>query len=277
MKVITPMKRFSSNLTELKNILDKDFKVIELNKSSPKYNRYADSWTKMGEKRGVDSDYILIFQEKNTKISFAFVFTFLNLLPQDHYVLGSIKPQGTNISIENSLPMSLNDFNNNLKKFISFLNTNNQILPAQVLNEFSNIFLEFKIDLDAEVKKIEENVELIKKQIKDETNWQEKVINRDKKEKELKKILRSIDEEINDSEDQKELKKLTLRMKELQKIISNKKDELLSKNKVAKKEKELIIANQEIRKIEASISMKVEESFKKENPFAVKRLKNKIK
>lgn len=65
---MTPMKRYSTGITILKNNLNSITFKKELTKTASKSNHEG------GMTKGVDSDYILIFKDKYSESSFALVF-----------------------------------------------------------------------------------------------------------------------------------------------------------------------------------------------------------
>lgn len=126
----TPMQLLKHHINVLKKSLNNCFDNFNLQKSSPKYNPYRNDYYAGGDSLGVDSDFILIFKEKDGYSSFAIIFDYMDKEVKDWNITISYKPinvdhnpyvnqdkekKELNKNIISSLTLSVPDFKETLK------------------------------------------------------------------------------------------------------------------------------------------------------------------
>lgn len=234
MDKMTPMKRFSSNIQEMRENLKSHFKKITLNKSEPKYNRRDYTMTK-----GVDSDFILIFSEPRKEISFALAFDYVGLDAKEQKVTASIKKGKSNDEIELSQTMllpefkeKLNEFNKSFKEVFTTENTTMQLTPVSITNKFSEIFLEKKLDLEKELQQKQESLNKIFETISKELKIPEARKAKSLAIENLTKAQEEVKKQITQSEDFKILMDLKKQVNDLERKLSTKTASLETSMKV---------------------------------------------
>lgn len=154
-KDMTPMKRLSTGINTFRSHVTPFFKEVSLNKSAPKYNPNAWSSGYNSYSKGVENDFIMIFNNPGLDPSFAIAFTYINLPESECKVEVSIKKGKDNNSIVTSGEMSVEDFRvklNEINKAFqekSYLKNRDE---TSVLEKVSEIFLSQTYDLKSEIK-----------------------------------------------------------------------------------------------------------------------------
>ena len=275
---MTPMKRFSGNIQEMRENLKTHFKEISLNKSEPKYNRKDYTTSK-----GVDSDFILIFSEPRKDISFALAFDYIGLDAKEQNVTASIKKGKTNTEIESSQVMLLpefkekiNEFNKIFKEIFTTVNTTMQLNPVSIMNKFSEIFLEKKLDLEKELHQKQEDlnelIETVSKELKiPETRKAKKLAIEN-----LAKAQEEVKKQITQSEDFKTLMDLKKQVHDLEKKINTKTASLETSLKVRDLKKESDNTNESLIIKEYELEKKVASELSKMPKIIQKKLKPKF-
>lgn len=228
MKKITPMKKLSPIMDEIKSQLQYQFDIITLNKTKAKYNPIDYQYSK-----GVDSDFIIIFRFKalhklKENLSFAFSFDYKNREENKEIMQVTIKYGQENNKIYPSSELDFTTFKDELKKFNKELKDMEKI-NINVIDKVKEIF---HIEPQKKQKEIQDFLNNLQNKLKEK----KKELQLENLEKELQESQKDyvncftiIEKEIKESEEQKNIVRLE---KEL--IIAQKNLEIL-KEKIAKK------------------------------------------
>lgn len=228
MKKITPMKKLSPIMDEIKSQLQSQFDIITLNKTRAKYNPINYQYSK-----GVDSNFIIIFRFKalhklKENLSFAFSFDYKNREENKEIIQVSIKYGQENNNIYSSSEMDFTTFKDVLKKFNKELN-NMEKIHMNVIDKVKEVF---HIEPHTKQKEIQDFLNNLQNELKEK----KKELQLENLEKELQESQKEyvncfsiVEKEIQESEEQKNIIRLE---KEL--MIAQKNLEIL-KEKIAKK------------------------------------------
>lgn len=162
---MTPMKRLSNGINQLRNHVKVFFKEVNLNKSAPKYNPYAWRDGDSSYSKGVENDFIMIFSCKGLEPSFAISFTYIDLPVESQRIEVSIKKGKDNKSIVTSGEMTLEDFRlklNEINKTFeekSYLKNRDE---TTILETISEVFLKQTYDLKGEIKQAEKDIKKLR-------------------------------------------------------------------------------------------------------------------
>lgn len=266
---MTPMKRYSTGITTLKNNLNSICEKTELNKTAPKSNYDG------GYSKGVASDYVLIFKDKFSDASFALVFEYIGLPADKQRVVGSVKLSNDD-SIKNSFNMTLEEFKTNLNalnKDMDSARTNRMKVDfgfPQALALFSSHMLKEVIDLASDLKSATSDVgKFLSKKLKELENegLDEKIT---AAEKSLDKAQRAINKKIADSPLTAERAQLIDRIKEIDKQLKIDRQSLISKADIVGKQQAVVDTRKALADKQAEISKDVDEQLEK-YPVAVRK------
>ena len=211
---MTPMKRYSTGLQNLKMHLNSISRKTELNKSASKRD-YDGDYSK-----GVKSDYILIFKDIHSETSFALVFEYMDLPTDKQRVVGNIKTDDN--SIKSSYTMTLEDFKSNLNALNKDLNisiTKGKFDFPEAVSLISKHMLKEVIDFKNDLKKANSTVSrFLTSKLKelDRDGYEEVISNA---EKTLDKAQRAVAKKIADSPLTIEKKALVERLLELDRLM----------------------------------------------------------
>lgn len=221
-KDMTPMKRYSINMQELRSHLKPFFSELTLNKSKPK-NYYAGGVS--SDNAGVESDFILIFSDKTKNVSFALSFTYIDLDVSQQTVQASVKSSKSNDDIESSESMTLDEFKVKINSFNKWLVENNvkhsktTRPPLDIIDKFADVFMDKKLDVKKEVEKKEKEIaDFIIEKSKDlnVAHLTEKSMKANHSFDNVNTLIKT---QIESSPEFKELQTIEKRAKELRKII----------------------------------------------------------
>lgn len=189
MKILTPMKRFRSNLDLLITLLGNDYRTFNLNRSRGAQSFFDFHHRYYGSP--INEDHIVVFtpcmeNRKENCSSFAFNFDFLGKQADSQSIKASIKPL---IHMENSClpvtseersnlnkwivysnPMSLDSFKSKLNEFIKALQTGKRLSKNETINLFNAVFIEEDNDTIVRLGQAKSKLEAISKQNTDEVN-----------------------------------------------------------------------------------------------------------
>lgn len=272
---MTPMKRYSTGITILKNNLNSITFKKELTKTASKSNHEG------GMTKGVDSDYILIFKDKYSESSFALVFEYIGLPAEKQRVVGSVKLSDDG-SIKNSFNMTLEEFKTNLNalnKEIDLVKSNRKNSSfdfPQALKLFSQHMIKEVIDLESDLKTATSTVSkfLTKKMKELENEGHEETIKA--AENSLDKAQRAINKKITDSPLTEERKQLIERIKAIDKELDETRKNLVERADIVGKKQAVVDSKKALQDKHAQIDKDVDEQLEK-FPVAVrKRVKNSI-
>lgn len=246
---MTPMKRFSSAINTFRGNVNSYFKEVNLNKSAPKYDPTAWRDDKNSYSKGVENDFIMIFNCKGIEPSFAISFTYIGLPPEEHKVEVSIKKGKDNKSIVTTGEMSLEDFRiklNEMNKLFNdkaFIKTKNE---TTILEKISEVFLKEKYDLTGEIKKATKDIKKLRESKREEykiDELEENVVlttkSFDSADKKFKKALANCEEHL-------EIEKLELLLKQAKENLKTKTATLKTKYKIEELSKEMNKAKKDL-------------------------------
>lgn len=249
-KEMTPMKKYSAIIDEFKKhikIVDKNINVFSLNKSNPKSIPYSFDHDNRGYTKGVESDFILIFKNKDD-VSLGIVFNYIKLKPEEQTVSVTIKNATADGGIKSSFPMSIVDFKNKLKEFNKYFTLEDNFITT--LERFAIHFDIDNLNVGQEMKKRNSSIiefletEKEKFKINDmEEEYNKSVLELDKAKAKALKLINNLPEMkekqnlLNRLKDldiaiQKETIEInkTLQIKEKTSKLNKAKDDLQSKN-----------------------------------------------
>lgn len=232
MSDMTPMKRFTDQISKFEHLIGSQFQKKTFNKSAPKSN-----WAN-GEyytSKGIANDFVIIFNTPFENLSFALTFQYINLKPEEQQVFASVKKGFNNDDIVYSEPLNLTQFKdiiNNLNKelYNIRISKNPNIDPVDIIEKFSSHFLEDTLNLKELLKSEKEHYAIF---LKDKTKefeiekFENKLKERSQK---LKDTQLLIDTSIQSSADYKELQKLKKRLNELNNNIEEATDNLMKEH-----------------------------------------------
>lgn len=241
-KEMTPMKRYSTLMSEMKEIVAPYFNELSLNKVDSKYRSFVSHryWRTQDEPthtKGVESDFILIFQNKPFALSFALSFNYIDLPKEMQTVVATVKtknPKSNSDMIVGSAPMSLSVFKQKLLEFNTVYSqkspgpTSSKDSLLNIVNTFSTIFIDQKFDLKSSVEKSVNQRNDLEKSLKSELQYDNLLSSKEIAEKDLNKTKRLIQKTIDELDETKEVKRL-------EELLSRAKVELASKKSTIEK------------------------------------------
>ena len=220
-KPLTPMSRCKSNFAAFREEIKNVFNEVSLNQSRSKsYYSWGDG---VCENKGVKSDFLIIFKNNNTNISFSFVFTYKNIKDEDAFVVCQIKKGKENENMVSSEIIKVTDFNKKLAQITAKIKERpfiqNQTKDAyQIVNLIKETFNIDDLSLGKSIKSLldeasqkEANLSVKKEKLLK--------INKEKDEK-----LKLIDKEVAYLEEFKEIENLEEKIAELTKKLNERKD-----------------------------------------------------
>lgn len=242
MKEITPMKRYKTSLDNFRSNLYPLTNEISLNKSEPKSIPWVFSRGDKTSTKGVENDFVLIFQDKkNEDLSIAFTFTYIDKSVNEQTVAGSFKYGRNDGEIKMGTEMSLEEFKSSINAFNKKIPTIKNLTFEKIVDEFNNQFVKQEFNFSKELAQADTE---IAKFIKNKT----KEIQLDKI-NDLVKESRTIREEaeakitkkIKSSPEYKEREQLLAKLNKLNQALETKrilfeKEELLGDKKKAEQD-----------------------------------------
>lgn len=266
-KEITPMRRYSTLVDQMKKNIAPYFNEVGLNKVDPKYKGFRGSYWRDDEPsytKGVDSDFILIFQNKGMAISFALSFNYINLPKEMQTVVATVKTKDTAKNIDlivGSKPINLDMFKSKVIEFNKLYEINSPGATDQkssvrnIAEAFSKIFIDQKLDLKQEVENALEKRQKLEKKVKDNLNYEELYNNHKEAKNILEKAKTSIDSDISLLAEKREIDRLESLLKDLRVELAQRKSAIEKKHKLKEKKDAfnkvdvyLIDANEAIKK-----------------------------
>lgn len=277
MKEMTPMKRYKTGIDNFRNSISYLVNEINLNKSEPKSIPWVFAKDDKTSTKGVENDFVLIFQDKNNRdLSIAFTFNYIGKNVDEQTVAGSFKYGNNEGELKMGSSMNLEEFKSSLNSFNKKIPTIKNLTFEKVVEEFNNQFVKQEFNLSKELNQADTE---IAKFIKNKT----KEIQLDKI-NDLVKESRTIREEaeakitkkIKNSPEYKEREQLLAKINKLDQALETKrilfeKEELLGDKKKAERDAINIQSNsQDLLKY--SVNMELDKL-----PTAIKnRVKNSI-
>lgn len=217
---MTPMKRLNFNIKTLKQNVENVFKDFTLNKSAPKL--YFEWGGEQIETKGVQSDFVNVFKSLANNMSFAISYSYIDLPVEEHKISVSIKTTDNNNDIQNSLPMSIEEF----KAKINYLNKDlientNNVNTMYVLQKVSSIFLNEDLNLFVGVQKVEQELKDYIQQKREDYSIEALEKSKKSIDTTLLNVKQVIKEELANSVEQKRINTI---MKELEKLTQTQKN-----------------------------------------------------
>jgi len=246
---MTPMKRFSSAINTFRGNVNSYFKEVNLNKSAPKYDPTAWRDDKNSYSKGVENDFIMIFNCKGIEPSFAISFTYIGLPPEQHKVEVSIKKGKDNKSIVTSGEMSLEDFRiklNEMNKLFNdkaFIKTKSE---TSILEKVSEVFLKEKYDLTGEIKKATKDIKKLRESKRVEYKIDELEENVILTTKGFESADKKFKKAITTSEESLEVERLEELLKQAKENLKNKTATLKTKYKIEELSKDMNKAKKDL-------------------------------
>jgi Ulp1 family protease len=226
-KEMTPMKRLSGGLVQLRDLVSPYCKELTLNKAAPAYNPHGGEHGYGGYSKGVESDFILIFKSKMNNISFALAFNYIDVPVEKQTVAASIKKGESNDDIISSTPMSLDAFKEKLNRFNkNFRGHEDNASLSDIVNKFSEILLEEKLDLANEIKKADKKLSEIVHDANKKHNVPKLNNSLEMASSDLENAQNLIRLKINEMPESEEIKKLEAQLAALRATVSKREKKL---------------------------------------------------
>lgn len=234
-KDITPMKRYTFQMQELNSQLKSFLSRKTLNKSEPKnyYSNHESLYTK-----GVQNDFIVIFSENLTGVSFALAFNYIGLAVSEQTVKATVKISPYDGGIKSSEEMTLDEFKNKLTFFNKWLAENNvkhcksNDSSLLIIDKFSDIFTNKQLNIKKEVERNQKKLNEIILEKEKDLNILSLAQKLSASKEDLKKANSLILNNIENSPEFKELKKIEKRAAELIGIVNANRNSLEKDMKV---------------------------------------------
>ena len=174
---LTPMKRLSNQMKDFRANMLPMFREVILNKVESKFNKY-DFYNPLYTK-GVKNDFVIFFKSKTSDISLGFTFNYIDLPIEKQTVYATFNTTSDNKTMLTSSIFSINDFKIKLNQFNQLTKNNDRLFFEDIIEYFSQVFLQSKININKELKERQEYLnalsitkyeELKLKQLSDELN-----------------------------------------------------------------------------------------------------------
>ena len=241
----TPMSKYKNSITDFKNIVKRSelgIKEFSLNKADSKRIAWTFSRDDKTRTKGVVSDYIVILENTNG-VSLALAFKYIGVTESEQTVTGTIKNASFNGEIVGGKPLSIEKFREKIKQFNKENKDKRNLSFLQILNKFSEIFMEEKMNIKDEFKEKEKSISNFLIKARDDLNISELEKEKEKAEKAFKKTETIINKRIEELPEQEEILKLEERIKRLRSIILGKTIQIKKEEKINEKQKNLNDAN----------------------------------
>lgn len=270
MKEITPMKRYKTAIDNLRSQVRFYAHEFTLNKSESKSIPWPFVRGDKYEIKGVEADFIMIFESTENKgFSFALTFTYMNKTQEEQMVCGSVKFGDQYDQTRYGETMNLEKFKESLNALNKKLNNLNNKNYDEIINVFSEIFLQTTFSLASDIETASHEVEQFMNAKKTELSLEQAV--------EVAKVARvqhetataNVNKALKDSDAYKEREALMERLARLDKVIANKKVLLNKQEDVAAKEKEKKKTEELVQKKKFELNMALSKKLQ-EYPKAIR-------
>lgn len=258
MKELTPMKRYKTAIDNLRSQVSGHSHEFTLNKSESRRIPWVFSRSDKYETKGVEADFIMIFESlENKGFSFALTFTYMDKAPEDQLVCGSVKFGDDFDQTRYGEAMTLEKFKESLNTLNKKLITIHKKNYDEIINVFSEIFLETTFSLADDIEKSSAE---IKKFVAEKTAELDIGLAED-----VAKLTRdsyltatsNVNAALEDSEAYKEREDLLERLARLDKVLANKKVLLNKREDVVLKEKAKKKAEETLQSKKLELSMQL--------------------
>lgn len=276
-KEMTPMKRLSGGLVQLRDLVSPYCKELTLNKAAPAYNPHGGEHGYGGYSKGVESDFILIFKSKMNNISFALAFNYIDVPVEKQTVAASIKKGESNDDIVSSTPMSLDVFKERLNQFNKyFRGREDNAELSDVVNKFSEILLEEKIDLGAEIEKADKKLSKIVRDANKKYNVPQLNNNLEMVSSDLENAKSLIRLKISEMPESQEIKELEKKLASLRTIVTKREKKLQKDLQLEKLEHNHSKARAALSNATGRVNQEVQQELRTMPGMIANKLKNKM-
>lgn len=270
MKELTPMSRYKTGLATLRYKMSAYSDELLLNKAQSKSIPYPFDRYGKGSTKGVESDFILIFKDKqNKEVSFALIFDYIDKTPDQQMVFGSIKFGVNDGELKTGAPMNLDTFKNTLNAFNKDIQNMKDKSFDKLMTAFSVAFMKEEFNLKEELNTATSSVtQFLQSKTKELNINQLETLANDSKDLH-KKAEQTVDKRLKATKIYKEREELRRRVEELNKLIDEKRASLEEEERVNEKKKMAKTADKTLDAAKQKLDDSVEKELKK-YPAAVK-------
>lgn len=235
-KVITPMKRLKGQLDNFKNNLEEEYLFEAKDKREGKIDYDSAYWGDRKEPKVISeiiSDHIIFFntKPKNDKggmpydnHSFAISFDFNNKEANEQSIQLSYFNEEDKLI--HSKPFSVEEFKEHLKALNKFIKELDKSPRTVVFEKIKNIINSNTYDINQDVVKAENEIELLLNKKREEIKFNEAQQEAEKNNSRFQKVSDIITSTIESSEEYKELQEIEKRQKELKEKIKSQTESL---------------------------------------------------
>lgn len=262
-KVITPMKRLKGQIDNLKINLEEEYTHTSKEKREGKIDYDSSYWGDRTEPKVISeivSDHIIFFNTKPKNDqggipyknhSFAISFDFMNKELEEQSIQFSYFNEENKLI--HSKPFTVEEFKEHLKNLNKFIKSLDISPRTIVFEKIKDIVESNQYDINIDVKKAENDIELLLKKKKEEIKFDEAQKEANKNNERFQKVSDIIKSTIENSDEYKELQEIEKRQKELKEKIQNQIESLQTsynfkelKAEKAKSDSILMLKNKEI-------------------------------
>jgi len=274
-KPITPMSRYKTGLDNFRYHVRSVADQVNLNKADAKSIPYIYQQDNKSSTKGVQSDFIMIFCDKNNKsLSFAFAFDYIGKTLESQTVEASIKYGDKENEIKYGIPMKMEEFKTTLNALNKTLNAEKILDFDKVLSHFSKSFMEQEFSLKETLKNASKDVkQFLREKTKEyKIDELENMVQQARSIRE--KAMDNIKKAITTSDAYLEREKLFARIEKLNKILDNKEVMLNNQENLAEKKKAERDAESLLRKQNNKFEKDIDEKLDSYPKSVKSRLKN---
>jgi hypothetical protein len=275
----TPMSKYKTSITDFKNIVKRSevgIKEVTLNKADSKSIPWPFSSNDKTRTKGVTSDFICILENTNG-VSLALAFKYIGVPEEEQTVTATIKNASFNGEIVGGKPLNIEQFREKLKQFNKENKNKRDLNFLYILNQFSDIFMEEKLNIKDVFKEKEKSITNFLIKARDDLNLADLEKEQEKAEKAFKKTETIINKRVEELPEQSEIVKLEERIKRLRSIIVEKTIQIKKEEKFNEKQKKLNDATNDLITKQKELNTKFEDEIKNlPEPVKIKLRKNKI-
>jgi len=260
----TPMSKYKNSITDFKNIVKRSelgIKEVSLNKADSKSIPWTFSRDDKTSTKGVVSDYIFILENTNG-VSLALAFKYIGVPESEQTVTGTIKNASFNGEIVGGKPLSIEKFREKIKQFNKENKNKRDLNFLYILNQFSDIFMEEKLNIKDVFKEKEKSITNFLIKARDDLNLADLEKEQEKAEKAFKKTETIINKRVEELPEQSEIVKLEERIKRLRSIIVEKTIQIKKEEKFNEKQKKLNDATNDLITKQKELNTKFEDEIK---------------
>lgn len=258
MKELTPMKRYKTAIDNLRSQVRGHSHEFTLNKAESRRIPWAFSRGDKYETKGVECDFIMIFESlENKGFSFGLTFTYMDKAQEDQLVCGSVKFGDEFEQTRYGEVMPLDKFKESLNLLNKKLTAIENKSYDEIINVFSEVFLKTTFSLADDIEKATAEVSkfITEKTAELYIEVAEDVVKLTRES--YSTATANVDAALKDSDAYKEREVLLERLARLDKVLTNKKVLLNKKEDVALKEKAKKKAEETLQSKKFELSMQL--------------------